>query len=106
MLVTNLEHSWLASSEAGSFAVVPPNPHKGRNDYDNANLHVQNSTTNLLYLSCTDSADDSSSHLKHGLVLVGSAAPELVVDLEGPSVILILSFPFVGDDNKTNKRRK
>ncbi len=46
----------------------------------------------------------SASHLEHGLVLVGGASPELVVDLESPSVVLILSTPTAAWSGNNNAR--
>lgn len=47
-----------------------------------------------------------NSHLKHCLVLVRRAPPELVIDLEGTSVILILSvIPMSRDTRAASSRR-
>lgn len=52
---------------------------------------VSQASNSTIHLSAsTTPTTATASHLKHGLVLVGGAAPELVVDLEGPSVVLIL----------------
>lgn len=89
----------MTSAEAGSYAVVSPNRQRaGRNDYMRLYTNPTSTSKTARQAVRTDSnapatASNKSSHLKHGLVLVGSAPPELVVDLEGPSVILILRIP-------------